>query len=75
VVGYDSLLNFGVKAFAYTVNASYTLLDSCQQKLLNFEIKMKSKTSPLPTFIAMDRASHSLLVDNPTAADVGTYPL
>lgn len=30
VVGYDSLLNFGVKTFAYTVNTSYALLDSCQ---------------------------------------------
>ena len=75
MVGYDSLLNFGVKAFAYTVNASHALLDSCQQKLINYEVKMKSNTSPLPHFIALDRASHSLLVDNPNAADVGIYPL
>ena len=73
VVGHDSFLNLGLKAFAYTVNASHALLDSCQKKLINVEIKMKTNTSPLPHFIVLDRSSDSILVNNPTAADVGTY--
>jgi hypothetical protein len=47
-------VNSGLKEFAYIVNASFGLLDSCQTKLLNYELKMKDEKLPLPHFISLD---------------------
>jgi hypothetical protein len=54
VIGIDNLVNSGLKEFAYIVNASFGLLDSCQTKLLNYELKMKDEKLPLPHFISLD---------------------
>ena len=55
VIGRDDMLNSGIKEFAFIVNASFSLLDSCQVKLLDYELKMKDDTVALPHFISLDR--------------------
>jgi hypothetical protein len=75
VIGRDDLLNSGIKEFAYTVNASFSLLDSCQIKLLNYELKMKNDLVALAHFISLNSQNQKLQVSNPVAADAGIYPL